>query len=133
MSTNRDRECTRIDANESRHRECTRMHANESRHRECTRIHANKSRRRTFAEWWYARGRYIASHLFLIAMACTTLLPFLWMILASFKPLNEITQISLNPWPTVWHPENYTDVLNNKDISFKRYYFNSVFVAAWVT
>jgi len=53
------------------------------------------------------------------------------MVLASFKPMNEIQL--LNPFPTVWHPGNYTDVLNNKDISFERYYFNSVFIAAWVT
>jgi ABC-type glycerol-3-phosphate transport system permease component len=39
----------------------------------------------------------------------------------------------LNPIPTEWHPGNYTEVLNHKDIDFKRYYFNSIFVAAWVT
>jgi ABC-type glycerol-3-phosphate transport system permease component len=64
-------------------------------------------------------------------MACTTLMPFTWMVLASFKPLDEVQQ--LNPIPTKWQPENYTDVVNNKDISFKKYYFNSVFIAAWVT
>jgi ABC-type glycerol-3-phosphate transport system permease component len=55
----------------------------------------------------------------------------MWMTLASFKPLNEVEQ--LNPFPSKWQPENYTDVLNSKDISFKKYYFNSVFIAGWVT
>jgi ABC-type glycerol-3-phosphate transport system permease component len=57
------------------------------------------------------------------------LLPFLWMVLASFKPLEEVDQ--LNPIPTVWHPENYRKVF--EQIPFARYYFNSLFVAAWVT
>lgn len=87
--------------------------------------------RRTFREWWFRTGRFVASHGVLLSIACVTLLPFLWMVLASFKPMNEIQL--LNPFPSVWHPENYTDVLNNKDISFKRYYFNSIFIAAWVT
>ena len=91
------------------------------------------SRQRTLSEWWFRAGRFYISHAFLAAVACTMLLPFLWMIFASFKPMNEIEQFRLNPLPVEWHPENYTDVLNNKDISFKRYYFNSVFVAAWVT
>ncbi len=91
------------------------------------------SRRRTFSEWWFRAGRFFASHAFLIVVACTMLLPFLWMVFASFKPMIEIEQFRLNPLPVEWHPENYTAVLNNKDISFKRYYFNSVFIAAWVT
>ncbi|MBI4560242.1 MAG: carbohydrate ABC transporter permease [Candidatus Hydrogenedentes bacterium] len=82
-------------------------------------------------QWWFRRGRFYTSHALLFLFALTTLFPFTWMVLASFKPLSEIRQT--NPLPSEWHPENYTDVLNSKDISFKKYYFNSVFVAAWVT
>ncbi len=57
------------------------------------------------------------------------LAPFAWMVLASFKSLQEVEQ--LNPLPTVWHPENYLKVF--QEVPFARYYFNSVFVAAWVT
>ena len=84
-----------------------------------------------FGQWWFRKGRFYASHLLLITLACTTLLPFMWMVLASFKPLSEVQQ--LDPLPSQWQPENYTDVLNSKDISFKKYYFNSVFIASWVT
>src|SRR5262249_47675423 len=51
------------------------------------------------------------------------------MVLASFKPLAEVEQ--LNPFPSKWHPEDYREVF--KQISFARYYFNSVFVSSWVT
>ncbi|MBM3499425.1 MAG: carbohydrate ABC transporter permease [Armatimonadetes bacterium] len=70
-----------------------------------------------------------ARHFVLIAVGLTMLLPFTWMCLASFKPLAEVEE--LNPVPTEWHPGNYIEVF--KEIPFGRYYFNSVFVAAWVT
>lgn len=73
--------------------------------------------------------RTVLLYLALSLIALTTILPFLWMVLASFKPLEEVEQ--LNPFPTVWHPENYRKVF--EQIPFARYYFNSLFVAAWVT
>lgn len=79
--------------------------------------------------WWHKRGRFLTSHFLLVFLSITTLLPFMWMVLASFKPLQEIEQ--LNPFPTKWRPENYLKVFEK--IPFHRYYFNSLFVAAWVT
>nr|HPO17495.1 hypothetical protein [Candidatus Hydrogenedentota bacterium] len=84
-----------------------------------------------FARFWFRVGRFISSHILLILFAITTLAPFLWMILTSFKPLDEIH--AMNPFPTHWKFSNYSGVLTNKDISFARYYFNSLLVAAWVT
>lgn len=78
---------------------------------------------------WRRCARASASHLVLALMAATMLVPFLWMVLASFKALAEVEQV--NPWPSVWHPENYPKVFER--VPFARYYFNSVFVAAWVT
>ncbi len=75
--------------------------------------------------------RLAASHAVLIALALVMMLPFIWMVLASFKPIQEIE--ALNPIPKVWQPENYADVWNSREIAFKKYYFNSIFVAAWVT
>ncbi len=86
---------------------------------------------RGLTRWWFRFGRFLSSHLLLMLFALTTLLPFLWMVLTSFKPLNEIH--ALNPIPHHWKFTNYNEVLTNKDISFARYYFNSLFVAAWVT
>jgi multiple sugar transport system permease protein len=73
--------------------------------------------------------RRFLTHLLLIFIAATTLLPFLWMVLGSFKPLAEVDK--LNPIPSVWHPENYLSVF--RQVPFAKYYFNSVFIAAWVT
>ena len=68
-------------------------------------------------------------HLILIVLSASMLAPFLWMVFSSLKPLSEIEQ--LNPLPHSWHPDNYLQVF--KQIAFARYYFNSVFVSAWVT
>lgn len=82
-----------------------------------------------FVAWWRTSSRYAVSYLLLTLLALVSFAPFLWMVLASFKPLEEVER--LNPIPTVWHPENYVKVF--KQIPFARYYFNSVFTAAWVT
>jgi len=74
-------------------------------------------------------GKLSLSHLALILIALTMLTPFVWMLLASFKPIEEVELV--NPFPSVWRPDNYVKVF--QQIPFARYYFNSFFVAAWVT
>ncbi|HPD15927.1 MAG TPA: carbohydrate ABC transporter permease [Planctomycetota bacterium] len=92
-------------------------------------VHAELSAPSAWRRWWFRRGRFGASHAMLGLIAATMLVPFLWMVLASFKPLAEVEQ--LNPFPTKWLPSNYPKVF--EQIPFGRYYFNSLFVAAWVT
>jgi multiple sugar transport system permease protein len=68
-------------------------------------------------------------------------LPFIWMVLASFKSRTEVE--SLNPFPANgWHADNYAQVLGAVPdpntgkflpIDFGRWYFNSLFIAGWVT
>lgn len=62
-------------------------------------------------------------------IALTTLAPFTWMILTSFKSLDEVDK--LNPIPSKWHPENYSAVF--AQVPYARYYVNSIFIALWVT
>lgn len=81
------------------------------------------------AKVWQQVGKITFSHTILILIALSMLTPFLWMVLASFKSLQEVEQ--LNPIPSVWHPENYIKVF--QQIAFCKYYFNSVFIATWVT
>ncbi|NOY81566.1 MAG: carbohydrate ABC transporter permease [Kiritimatiellaeota bacterium] len=87
------------------------------------------TRQSGFGRWWRRRGRFVFSHGVLAFLALTMLAPFLWMVLASFKPLVEVEE--LNPFPSKWQPVNYLQVF--REIPFARYYFNSLFVAGWVT
>jgi multiple sugar transport system permease protein len=85
----------------------------------------------------------LSAHALLATIALLMMLPFLWMLLASFKTLPDIE--SGSPIPHTWHPENYKQVFemnrktgeriagSSQPISFAKYYFNSVFVALWVT
>jgi ABC-type glycerol-3-phosphate transport system permease component len=75
--------------------------------------------------------RWLASHTLLIAVAVLMMLPFVWMVLASFKTNPEIESSTF--WPKSFSFQNYGDVFRTPRISFARYYFNSLFVAAWVT
>lgn len=80
-------------------------------------------------------AKILASHALLVLVAVVMMLPFAWMVLASFKTLPDIEGGRI--LPTEWHPENYRNVFRDpmltSRISFERYYFNSLFVAAWVT
>lgn len=99
-------------------------------------------------------------HLLLSAIAFFMFLPFLWMVLTGLKPLADVGQEDLLPsrivnpatgQPAVtggfadivmrnWMFQNYGDVLdhenpdlNRRGIQFGRYYWNSIFIACWVT
>jgi ABC-type glycerol-3-phosphate transport system permease component len=70
-----------------------------------------------------------AIHLVLVAIAFTMVLPFVWMALTSLKTLPEV---GLADWlPRVPRWGNYSEVF--EVVPFRRFYFNSVLVAAWVT
>lgn len=64
-------------------------------------------------------------HAILIIGSAIMILPFLWMVLTSFKSVTEST--SMNPFiffPTVWRYENYITVFEQND--FVRLYFNTL-------
>jgi len=68
-------------------------------------------------------------HLFLGLISLSMLVPFVWMVLTSFKPFGELD--AFNPLPRAWMPGNYATVFQK--VPFAHYYFNSLFIAAWVT
>jgi ABC-type glycerol-3-phosphate transport system permease component len=79
-------------------------------------------------------------HLLLLFLAIGMICPFLWMLGASFKPNPEIEHLSLLPDDP--QPANYAVVLRQVpdphtghllNLDFPKWYFNSFFVAAWVT
>jgi multiple sugar transport system permease protein len=79
-------------------------------------------------------------HLVMIALAITMVVPFLWMLGTSFKPHSEVERPALLPEQA--QPDNYAIVLRRApdpytgrylDLDFPKWYFNSLFIAAWVT
>lgn len=94
--------------------------------------------------------RRLLGHAVLLAVALTMLAPFLWMVATSFKPLTEVESGRFLPreWQVRYVPDphrpggyarvnNYAEVIRSRipqrRIPFGRYYFNSVFIAGWVT
>jgi multiple sugar transport system permease protein len=77
------------------------------------------------------RPRSVGLHVALIVGLVVMFMPFVWMILSSFKLTREIRR-----YPTRWIPEeptlqNYRDLFDRLD--FPRYFFNSTIVAVAIT
>ncbi|MBN2449604.1 MAG: carbohydrate ABC transporter permease [Lentisphaeria bacterium] len=70
-------------------------------------------------------------HLLLVALGFTFALPFVWMILTSLKPLDEVGLDAWLPMNLDFRWGNYGEVFHV--IPFARFYWNSIFIAAWVT
>ncbi|WP_026688868.1 carbohydrate ABC transporter permease [Alteribacter aurantiacus] len=64
----------------------------------------------------------------LTSYAIVTLIPFVWALSASFKPLNEILAGGLNFIPQEFTFNNYITIFTEQAL-FPRWLFNSVFVA----
>ena len=76
------------------------------------------------------RKRKRTEELFLLVVlgffALMVVFPYLWMVLTSFKPVQEIFTQNMRLLPREWHPENYLEIL--KTGSFGRYVLNSAIV-----
>ena len=75
--------------------------------------------------------RAAALHGVLVVAGFTFILPFLWMVLTSLKPLDEVGLPNWLPEQLRFRWGNYGEVF--RVIPFARFYWNSLFVAAWVT
>ena len=72
----------------------------------------------------------IGVHLFLIVVALGMIIPFVWMVLTSFKSVTESTQ--MNPFhffPSQWHISNYTEAIRINN--FTILYFNTIMMMLW--
>jgi multiple sugar transport system permease protein len=65
----------------------------------------------------------------LIGGCLATLLPFLWMIFASFKTSTEIIRIPPTIWPEKPTLQNYQTVFGDPRLPIARFYLNSLFVS----
>ena len=64
------------------------------------------------------------SYIILIAGACITALPFIWMVLSSFKSALEINMVPPTLIPKEWHWENYVEAF--QAAPFGRYFINTL-------
>jgi multiple sugar transport system permease protein len=64
-------------------------------------------------------------------LAFMVILPFIWMLSTSFKPLNEVFVYPPRFLPDTWIWENYLEVW--EQAPFGRYFFNSTLIALVVT
>lgn len=68
----------------------------------------------------------ISLHVALLGLGILFMLPFVWSISTSLKPMNELFAVRPQLVPNTIRWENYSDVFNN--IPFLRIYFNSIVV-----
>ncbi len=86
-----------------------------------------------------ARRRFLSAsllHLLLVLVSLSMVLPFVWMVLTSLKTLDETGDPSWLPRAAQWN--NYlkvfqTDPTQTGGVQFGRWYYNSIFVASWMT
>ncbi len=71
-------------------------------------------------------------YILLTLYAVITLIPFLWALSASFKPLSEIVSGEPNFFPKSFTLDNYKQIFFQEPL-FLRWLFNSVFIAITVT
>lgn len=67
-------------------------------------------------------------YLFLALFALMIGFPYLWMLLTSFKTTSEIFSPQMQLFPTVWHVENYAEVVQRG--AYFRYIVNSLIVTS---
>ena len=71
------------------------------------------------------------AYIVLILMAASMLVPFLWMVSASFQSDNQIFSGGINFIPSPFVTSNYSEVTGTLPVG--RYFFNSLFVAITTT
>lgn len=76
-------------------------------------------------------SKSVLLHVFVYLLAIVTLVPFIWMVLTSFKDLGEIFTYPPKFFPEKLKLENYVNAF--EAAPFGRYYLNSMFVAVVVT
>lgn len=91
---------------------------------------ARAPRRRSPADLGRAIAR-VCGFVALLALSVTFVLPFAWQVVLSLSSLADVDRVASLGVPPSLHPESYVRVF--EVISYATYFFNSFFVAAWVT
>nr|WP_203662821.1 carbohydrate ABC transporter permease [Lacticaseibacillus sp. 53-4] len=73
----------------------------------------------------------IGLYLLLILLALLTLIPFIWMLSASFKDNNSVFTVPIRWIPKVWHPENYSIIW--QQIPLATFFKNTIILSVVIT
>lgn len=76
-----------------------------------------------------SKPRLNPAYLILIPACLVSLLPFIWMILGSFKTGREIRQVPPTFFPQQFTLENYKTILSDPDLPLSLFYRNSAVIA----
>ncbi len=85
-------------------------------------------RRRDLRGLRYGLARVLVYFLLILGLS-VTLIPFVWMILTSFKTATEVLRIPPTFWPENPTLDNYRTILHDPQLPLLRFYGNSAFVA----
>ena len=85
-------------------------------------------RTRASIRWGGIVGRLLSYSALTIGLSFT-LLPFIMMILSSFKTNVEVLRVPPTFWPEIFTLENYVKIFNDPKLPLLRFYGNSAFVA----
>jgi multiple sugar transport system permease protein len=75
------------------------------------------------------RSGRVVLYVVLTVLGVIAALPFVWMILSSFKPEAEVRAIPPTFWPQEGTLDNYRTILNDPELPLGLFYRNSAFVA----
>ena len=79
--------------------------------------------KRGFSPWT------VVTYVVIIVGALLVTFPFVWMLLTSFKNIQESNLFPPTLFPEVWVPQNYVEAWTRPPGTLGRYIFNSVFLA----
>ena len=89
-------------------------------------------KRRKLGKYIFAKTMpNVGIHILLIIGSFFMILPFLWMIISSFKPNIDIISVDFKLFSPNWTLDNYRKVIS--DMPIERSYFNSIFIATVAT
>jgi multiple sugar transport system permease protein len=71
----------------------------------------------------------VVLYVILIVLGVIAALPFVWMILSSFKEAEEIRRIPPTFWPETGSLDNYRTILQDPELPLLTFYRNSAFIA----
>ena len=77
------------------------------------------------------RLRKVVLYTLLVVAASIAIVPILWMILSSFKNLENMFTVPMTWLPNPWNWHSYSDAWAQRD--FTRYFINSLFVSISIT